>query len=124
MKFKLHDASKFGWEGLEGLSYSSREDFAEASAARFKVIGAHGKVKSTSSNRVYLVLDGKGEFTINGVSEHVEKDDVIIVPKDTPYDYRAVGKPLELFLVHIPAYNPADEVQLAEGDGRVKNAPR
>ncbi len=37
------------------------------------------------------------------------KDDVVIVPKDTAYDYR--GK-IRLFLVHTPAYEQDSDVHL------------
>jgi len=112
LKFKLKNARKFGWKGLKGLSYSSKEDFKGASTAMFEVMGRHGKVKSLVSNRVYLVIKGKGEFIINGKKVPVEKNDVIIVPKNTPYDYRAVKGKLKLFLAHTPAFDNKKEVKL------------
>jgi len=112
LKFKLKDAYKFSWEGLEGWAFNSKEDFERASAAMFEVTGKHGKVKSLVSDRVYLVLEGKGEFIINGEVVPVEKNDIIIVPKNTPYDYRAVEGTLKLYLVHIPAYDESKEVKL------------
>ncbi len=111
-KFKLKDAYKFGWKGLKGLAFNSREDFERASASMFEVTGKHGKVKSLISDRVYLVLEGRGEFIINEEIVPVEKDDVIIIPKNTPYDYRAVEGTLKLFLVHTPAFNETEEVIL------------
>lgn len=114
MKFKLEDAKKFGWEGLKGWAYSSEEDFENASAAYFEVKDSHGKVKSTLSDRVYFVIEGKGEFNIDGEEMLVEKEDVIIVPKDAPYDYKAKSEVLKLFLVHVPAFSPEHEVELEE----------
>lgn len=112
LKFKLKKAYKFGWKGLKGLSYSSKEDFKRASAAIFEVTGRHGKIKSLVSDRVYLILEGKGEFIINGKIVPVEKNDVIIVPKNTPYDYKTVKGKLKLFLVHTPAFDASKEVKL------------
>jgi mannose-6-phosphate isomerase-like protein (cupin superfamily) len=112
LKFKLKNAYKFGWKGLKGLSYSSKEDFERASAALFEVTEKHGKVKSLVSDRVYLVLEGREEFIINGKKVPVEKNDVIIVPKNTPYDYKAVKGKLKLFLVHTPAFDNKKEVKL------------
>ncbi|MFH1398912.1 MAG: cupin domain-containing protein [Candidatus Woesearchaeota archaeon] len=109
MKFKLKDAYKFGWDGLKGWAYNSKEDFENASAAYFEVNGSHGKVKSTNSDRIYLVLEGSGKYIIDGKIVEVEKDDVIIVPKNTTYDY--TGK-MKLFLVHCPAYDEKSEVKL------------
>lgn len=112
LKFKIKDAYKFGWEGLKGWAFNSKEDFERASAAMFEVTGRHGKVKSLISDRVYLVLEGKGEFIINGEVIPVEKDDVIIIPKNTPYDYRVAEGTMKLYLVHIPAFDETKEVKL------------
>ena len=112
LKFKLKDAYKFGWKGLKGLAYNSKEDFERASATIFEVTGRHGKIKSLISDRIYLVLEGRGEFIINGKKVPVEKNDVIIVPKNTPYDYRTVKGKLRLFLVHTPAFDNKKEVKL------------
>lgn len=109
MKFKLKDAAGFGWEGLKGWAYNSKEDFANSSAAYFEVDGAHGKVKTTKSDRVYLVLEGSGEFIINDKTIQVEKTNVVIVPKNTPYNYK--GK-MKLFLVHCPAFDQDAEIKL------------
>lgn len=59
------------------------------------------------------MIDGKGEFIINGKTELVEATDVIIVPKNTAYNYMATkGGLMKLFLVHSPAYDPEFEVKL------------
>jgi mannose-6-phosphate isomerase-like protein (cupin superfamily) len=112
MKFSLKDASKFGWKGLTGFAYNSKDDFPNASAAYFEVTEKHGKVKTTKSDRIYVVIDGEGEFTINGKIIPVQKMDVVIVPKNTPYDYRATKGTLKLFLVHCPAFDPKAEIKL------------
>lgn len=114
MKFTLKQATDFGWEGLKGRAYNSKEEFDGASAAYFEVTDkGHGKVKTTLSDRVYYVLEGSGEFIVGGKSEEVSQSDVVIVPKDTPYDYRAAqGTVMKLFLVHTPAFNPENEVKL------------
>jgi len=114
MKFTLKNSYKFSWEGLKGWAYNSKEDFENASAAYFEVSGSHGKIKTTHSDRIYFVIDGKGEFEIGGKIIPVKKSDVIIVPKNTPYDYRSKEGVLKLFLVHTPAFDPDYEVKLKE----------
>lgn len=109
MKFKLMDAFQFGWEGLKGWAYNSKDDFANASAAFFEVTGKHGKIKTTKSDRIYYIIEGKGEFIINEKVIAVEKSDVVIIPKNKPYDYN--GK-MKLFLVHCPAYDPKAEIRM------------
>lgn len=85
---------------------SRSTDFERASAARFWVDGNHGKVYNEVSDRIYLVLDGEGYFEIEGKRFDVTKTDVVIVPKQTTYDY--YGK-MELFLVHSPAFDRAKD---------------
>lgn len=111
LKFTLKKASRFGWRGLRGRAYSSKKDFPRASAAYFEVTGRHGKVKTTHSDRVYYVLAGRGKFFIGKKEKAVpmKKSDVIIVPKNTPYDYR--GR-MKLFLVHAPAFDPKKEIMI------------
>ena len=108
-KYQLKNATQFGWPGLKGYAFNSANDFAEASAVLFEVTDRHGRVRNTLSDRIYLVLEGEGEFDINGEKIPVQPYDVIIVPKNTEYDYRGN---LKLFLVHSPAYDPASDVDL------------
>jgi len=112
MKFTLKKASKFGWKGLKGRAYNSKEDYVNESSSFFEVTGSHGKTKNTRSDRVYYVVAGEGEFIIDKKVIHVKKSDVIVIPKNTPYDYKATKKVLKLFLVHIPAYDEVYEVKL------------
>lgn len=114
MKFTLKKAIKFEWEGLKGWAYSSKENFPNVSGVYFEVTGSHGKIKTTLSDRVYFVIEGKGEFIINDKVIPVEKNDMIIIPKNTPYDYRTKGGILKLFLVHVPAFDEKHEVKLEE----------
>ncbi len=116
----LVDGKKQVYEGygtnvvarIKGWAYNAKEDFENASAAYFEVTGSHGRGKSNRSDRVYLVLDGEGEFDIDGKTAKVTKTDVVIVPKNTPYDYKATNEMMKLFLVHTPSYDPDFEVQI------------
>jgi mannose-6-phosphate isomerase-like protein (cupin superfamily) len=111
-KFELKEAYEFGWEGLKGKAYSDASNFKEVSASQFEVTKNHGKVKSLISNRVYLVLEGEGEFWINEEIFQVKPTDVIIVPKNTPYDYRTTKGKLKLFMIHSPAWDEKKEVKI------------
>ncbi len=108
MKFTNKNARKFGWKGIKGLSYTSKDDFPEMSCARVAVTGRHGKIKNVKCNRLYFVISGKGEFSIDDEIIKCKKDDVIIIPKNTPYDYR--GK-MNLLLVDTPAFEPGTDVK-------------
>lgn len=108
MKFSIKNAFKFSAEGLRGWSYNSKDEFKGVSAA-FMEIGDknHGKVRTKRSDRVYYVTEGSGTFIIDGKEIEVDATDVVIVPKNTIYDFRAKqGLKMRLFLVHSPAFYP------------------
>lgn len=109
MKFTLKNSLRFGWKGMKGYAYNSKKDFPNASAAFFEVTGSHGKTKTTLSDRIHFVVSGSGKFIINGEEISVKKSDVVIIPKNTPYDYK--GR-MKLFLVHVPAFDQKYEVKL------------
>jgi mannose-6-phosphate isomerase-like protein (cupin superfamily) len=109
MKFTKDSAKKFKFKGIEGYEYISKEDFPEMSCAYITVTGTHGKIKNVKSNRVYFVIDGKGEFTVNDEKVKVRTGDVVVIPKGTPYDYSGHMK---LLLVDSPAFDPGADVKL------------
>ena len=113
MKFTLKNSLKVGWEGWHGWAYSSKEDFKGASALYIEVTKKHGRTMSTKSDRIYYVLGGRGEFKIKNKVYRVKESDVVIVPRNTPYDYKALaGTTLKLFLVHSPAFDQKYVVDL------------
>ena len=107
MKLKLKDGNKFQVGDIKGVAISSKKDIESASIAFLDVKGKHGKMKSTGDDRFYFVLEGKGKFILNDKEIDVEKDDLIIVPKNTIYDFQ--GK-MKLILFITPAFNPKNEV--------------
>ncbi len=110
MKFSLAQATEFGWDGLIGKALSTKEDFERASGAYFEVTGNHGPTRNKISDRIYFIIDGEGEFEIDGKKYSVENGDMVIAPRDTLYDYRATnGTTLKMFLVHSPAFNQENE---------------
>jgi mannose-6-phosphate isomerase-like protein (cupin superfamily) len=112
MKFTKNKTFEFSWEGLKGWAYNSKEDFPQASTAYFEITGRHGKTKTTTSDRVYYVLEGEGIFEIADKKSKVQKTDVVIIPKNTEYDYWTTTEILKLFLVHTPAFDPEKEVEV------------
>ncbi|PIR97918.1 MAG: hypothetical protein COT89_02510 [Candidatus Colwellbacteria bacterium CG10_big_fil_rev_8_21_14_0_10_42_22] len=114
MKFSLKDAKEIGWEGFKAWVYNTSEDFSGLSGLYIELSGRHGRVKSTKSDRAYIILEGKGVFTINGKDISVGKMDLVVVPKNTPYDYRTGNGTLKAFLIHSPAYDKSAEVKFEE----------
>lgn len=110
MKFSLDTA--WHWElpgGLEGWSYGSKDVSPVASASVVHVNGRHGRSKTTVSDRVVYILEGEAEFTVGDEVFQVHATDVVIIPKNTPFDYQGNMK---LLVVHVPAYDWDHEVSL------------
>lgn len=115
-KYVLGEARRTGRPPeIEVHAYNTKEDFERASVGMVEARGRHGRIKQPVSDRVYLVLEGEGEFFFGDEEEGtdevvpVSKDEVVIIPKDTVYDYKGQ---MRLFLVHTPAYEQDSDVHL------------
>lgn len=108
-KFTLKDGYDFDRGDVKGHAYLTYNDFPGMSAAVFQCRGRHKKMKSLNSDRLYIIVKGKGLFHIKKNKLPVEKGDVIIVPKNIFYSYEGNMK---CFLVHSPAFDKTKEVLL------------
>lgn len=84
--------------------YKINSDF---SGSLIEINGEHGKIRCIGEDRMYFILDGKGLFIINDEKSDVAPNDLIFVPKNTPYDI--IGK-IKYFLICSPEFNPKDDV--------------
>lgn len=100
-----------GRPSVQGRPIITSNDFERLGCGVFQVETRHGLIKNIASDRVYLVLEGQGRFTIAGDAFDVVKGDVVLVPRNTPYDYEGH---LKLFLVHSPANNDEADISLEE----------
>ena len=71
--------------------------------------GKHGTIKCLNEDRIYFILKGKGKFIIANKEESVKKNDLVFIPKNTPYDI--IGK-LKYFLICSPEFNSKDDIFL------------
>lgn len=91
-KYTLEEAKRTGRPSkIEVHAYNTKEDFERASVGIVESRGCHGRVRQPVSDRIYFI------------------DDVLLIPKDTVYDYQ--GR-MRLFLVHTPAYEQDSDVHL------------
>ena len=82
---------------------------SEFSGALIEINGNHGKLKCLNEDRIYFIIDGKGQFIINDETKDVEANDLIFVPKNAPYNI--IGK-MKYFLICSPEFNSEDDVFL------------
>ena len=77
------------------------------SGALVDINGEHGKLKCLNEDRIYFIIDGAGKFVINDKEHNVKTNDLIFIPKETPYNI--IGK-MKYFLVCSPKFNPKDDI--------------
>ena len=82
---------------------------ADFSGALIEINGDHGKLKCLTEDRIYFIVDGSGKFVINDKTNDVEANDLIFIPKNTPYNI--IGK-MKYFLICSPQFDPDDDVFL------------
>jgi mannose-6-phosphate isomerase-like protein (cupin superfamily) len=106
MIIRASDATQKEIGSMRIMEYKINPDF---SAAVIDIDGKHGKIKCPSEDRVYFILEGEGTFIIDGKEERVSKDDVILVPKNTPYD---IAGTMRFFLLCTPEFRSEHDVSL------------
>lgn len=74
-----------------------------------EINGDHGAIKCLKEDRIYFILEGRGQFVINGKAHKVSKYDLVFVPKNMPYN--SIGK-MKYFLVCSPVFKIGDDVFL------------
>lgn len=79
------------------------------SSAYVEINGNHGKLKCLNEDRIYFVVEGEGKFVVNEEETSVAAQDLVFIPKNTPYDI--IGD-LKYFLVCSPEFKPEDDVFL------------
>lgn len=80
----------------------------------------HGLIKSIACDRLYLVLSGAGTFNIDAEEVRVEAEDLLMIPRGTPYDY---WRTMSLLLVHSPANVDEAETDLEDPRFRFRYLP-
>lgn len=113
MKLTLTDGMPFEVGGVKGYAVSAQTGLSSGDVASLKVDGRHGLIKTTLSDRFYYIVSGAGAFDVGGKRFEVASGDLIVVPRDTPYDFE--GR-MELLLFCSPAFDPAHEVYLENTD--------
>ena len=86
--------------------YKINSDF---SGNLVEIDGDHGTLKCLNEDRIYFIIEGNGKFIIENQENVVSVNDLIFIPKNTPYNI--IGK-MKYFLLCSPEFNPDDDVFL------------
>ena len=82
---------------------------SQFSGALIEIDGTHGKLKCLKEDRIYYIVDGEGEFSVEDESFTVTEEDVVFIPMNTIYDFS--GK-MKFFLICSPEFKPEDDAYL------------
>jgi mannose-6-phosphate isomerase-like protein (cupin superfamily) len=114
MKFRKEDGTVFSQGGTQAIAYTVKEDFAAADLSLLMVNGRHGRAKSLACDRFFFIIEGQGTFTIDQQVFEVSGEDLIVVPRETAFDYEGIMKVIEF---GTPAFDEAYEVNLEPENG-------
>ncbi|MBU1085594.1 MAG: cupin domain-containing protein [Candidatus Beckwithbacteria bacterium] len=92
MKIVKTQSKREDWDEVRSWNYKLTNLFPKMSVVYAELDGSHGEVKTKETERVYYILEGRGEFTFNNKTFEIAKEDVITVPPNTVYNYKPVGK--------------------------------
>lgn len=81
----------------------------EFSGALITINGTHGKLKCLKEDRIYYIVNGEGNFSVEDESFKVSEEDVVFIPMNTIYDFS--GK-MKFFLICSPEFKPEDDAYL------------
>ena len=63
--------------------YNISEEF---SCTLVEIDGKHGMMNNPIEDRIYFVLEGVGVFILDGKEQKVGAQDLVFIPKNTPYN--------------------------------------
>lgn len=106
MIIKYLDANKKERGPMKITEYKINPNF---SGALIEIDGEHGKIKCLNEDRIYFIVEGEGKFIIDDKEETASRNDLVFIPKNTPYNI--IGK-LKFFLICSPEFNPKDDILL------------
>ena len=77
--------------------------------ALIKINWDHWKIKCLHEDRIYYIINWKWQFIINWIENIVSKEDVIYIPRNTPYN---IIWEIEFFLICSPEFKVGDDIHL------------
>ena len=87
-------------------SYKINSQF---SGSLIEINGDHGPIKCIAEDRIYFIITGSGNFIVDSEKSAVEANDLIFIPKNTPYNI--IGK-MKYLLICSPEFNPEHDIFL------------
>ena len=71
-----------------------------------RLSGKHPTHINHASDRVYFILSGQADVTLDGVKQHVQTHDLVLIPKGTPHGIEGNA---EFIIITAPPFKPENE---------------
>lgn len=91
MKITKQDAVRHDWDKVKSWNYKLPQMDKYKSVVYAEIDGSHGKVFTNKLERIYYIVDGQGEFNINGNITKVIKGDIFTIQENTHYNYSSIN---------------------------------
>jgi mannose-6-phosphate isomerase-like protein (cupin superfamily) len=100
MKIEQAQSVRHDWDKVKSWNYKLKHLSPYQSVVYAEITDDHGEVNTNDVERIYYIVDGKGEFVIGQEITGVAKDDVFTVPPHTIYNYHSLpGNVLKVVLI-------------------------
>jgi mannose-6-phosphate isomerase-like protein (cupin superfamily) len=113
---KESDVTPLQFQGLFIRDYTTHLD----SKSSFAVVevpagGQHQKAWSKKSDKIYYVISGKLQMTVEGEERLIEKGDICSISKGMKFSYKNITRStVTLALIHTPPFDLNSEVVVNE----------
>lgn len=88
------------WDETKSWNYKLNHLKPYQSIVYAEVTNDHGEVHTNDVERIYYIVDGQGEFVVDGKITQVSRGDVFTIPPKTTYNYHSLpGQVLKVVLV-------------------------
>lgn len=87
IKLSRKNAQPYGRAGVSAFNYPFPDTNNGSSIIYAELTGEHGERTIGDRARLYYILDGQGEFVVNGETTSVQTGDVIVIPPKGIYNY-------------------------------------
>lgn len=98
-KISAGDAFRYDTEAQKGWYYQLPEVEGGRSVIYSEVTGDHGQRVIGNRPRIYYIFEGEAEYVVNGEKIVARPGDVIVVPPNSTYSYKATKPTVKLLLV-------------------------
>lgn len=92
IKLSRKDSQPYGRTGLSAFNYPFPDMNEGSSVIYAELTGEHGERTIGERARFYYIIEGQGEFIVNGEKTLVKVGDVVVIPPKGIYNYWPTNK--------------------------------